>query len=185
MIALTFGDVRRWPRRGALGRLLVLCIATITVWSAPSLTHAKHVERNVQRSAHGKAGSNHGNSKKREWHVRAERHISFQGNSAALSLADEHDLLLIARAAQVHTDYVLCVVGYSHASANGAANQLSSRRVEAVTNFLERSGEVSANRLLSAAAMQTLNIPAANPHSTSADDPRVVTVRIVGSSGHL
>jgi|tagenome__1003787_1003787.scaffolds.fasta_scaffold19937707_1 outer membrane protein OmpA-like peptidoglycan-associated protein len=185
MMASTFGGVRRWWRRGGLSRLLMLCTATIAVWSVPFVTNAKHVERNVQGRAHGKAGSSRGNSNKQKWHVRAERHISFQGNSAALSRADEHDLLLIARAAQVHTDYVLCVIGYAHSFANGAANQLSNQRVRAVTKFLERSGEVSPNRLLSAAAMQALNVAVVAPHSTSADDPRAVTVRVLARSGQL
>ena len=108
-------------------------------------------------------------SEKGQWQLRAERHLHFEGDSAALNAAAEHDLRLIARAAQIHQDYFLSVVGYSGAR-DSASRKLAHQRVSAAIDFLERSGDVPAGRLV--------------PGSGSSGDPAIVNVKVLSRIAH-
>src|SRR5206468_11636219 len=50
----------------------------------------------------------------RDWHVRLGTRIQFRAENAALSRADEHQLLLISRAAGIHNEYFLDVGASAH-----------------------------------------------------------------------
>jgi hypothetical protein len=171
--------------RHRLGRLLMLGIGTALLLVDPAISHDGQLERSRRESAHRKVELGRAYAKKQKWYVRAHRQISFSRDSAALSLADEHDLLLIARAAQVHRDYVLCVVGSAHSSSNRAANLRSNQRVQVVTEFLERSGDVPPNRLLSAGAMRAFDIQAQNHGSVSSHEPDSVEVEVLARAADL
>ena len=171
--------------RHRLGRLLMLSTGTALLLMDPAIAHDRQLERSRRELAHPKVELGRAYAKKQKWYVRAHRQIRFTRDSAALSLADEHDLLLIARAAQVHRDYVLCVVGSAHSSSSQAANQRSNQRVQVVTEFLERSGDVPPNRLLSAGAMRAFDIQAQNHGSVSSHEPDSVEVEVLARAADL
>ena len=89
------------PMRHRLGRLLMLGTGTALLLMDPAIAHDGQ-ERSRWDLAHPKVELARAYAKKQKWYVRAHRQIRFNRDSAALSSADEHDLLLIARAAQVH-----------------------------------------------------------------------------------
>lgn len=157
--------------------MLLIATATATTFSlSPGISHSRHFEGVLGAQHKAASESDVG---KRKWHVRAHRYILFHGNSASLSSADEHDLLLIARAAQVHTDYLLCVLGSADSGKDESASHLRNQRAQAAIHFLRQSGDVPADRLLSRARLRALGISVSNEHSESSSDPNGVEVMVL------
>ena len=98
------------------------------------------------------------------WQVRAAREIHFEAQSTAIDLAAEHDLGLIARAAQIHREYSLSVVGFSRVRGD-AKSGLADQRVAAVIRFLESSRDVPPGRVSAGLG--------------SSGDPAIVNVRVL------
>ena len=161
-----------------MGALLIGAAAAGTLALSPAISHARDSDHGVSETTLQKPASGP-DVGKRKWHVRAHRYIIFHGNNASLSSADEHDLLLIARAAQVHTDYLLCVLGSADSGKDEAASHLSNQRAQAVIHFLRQSSDVPADRLLSRAALRALGIPISDEHSKSSSDPYGVEVMVL------
>lgn len=155
-------------------------------YKAKDYKTAAQIQAGVQETARREAELRSAYSRMGDWDIRAEKTLYFKVGSAALSAEGRKELQSVASAAKGYKGYVVSVLGFADPNGEAAANErLSSRRAQAVINYLKQSGKLLPGRVLSASAMGEMNIPTGKSDAASYANARRVTVRVLTSSAHL
>jgi len=110
--------------------------------------------------------------------------VYFRVNSATLSPQAKQDLDKIAQEAKNEKGYVIEVAGFADTTGNARFNQeLSDRRADAVTQYLEEQGDIPIHRILPAAGLGTSHEAADNKTSAGRKLNRRVEVKVLVNQG--